>query len=85
MSTYTISTTGSHRHRALRATYDTQEEAAEALRGVMGWTEIHLSDSYPVGDGHDSAVSAYETEAARAADQDGAYAPRIVESAAGTP
>jgi hypothetical protein len=77
MSTYTIRTAGSHQGRALDATYETQEDAAEALRVAMGWSEIHLSGSYAAGDGHDSAVSAYETEEACERDQDGAHAPRI--------
>lgn len=58
--------------------YDTQEEAAEALRSLMGWDTIVLSDSYAI-DARRNAVSAYETQHACDQDAGGAYAPRIIE------
>jgi hypothetical protein len=76
---YRISTSDGRQGRALDATYDTRDEAAEALRELMGWDEIALSDPYAVGDGHRTAVSAYPTESECEADEDGAHAPRIGE------
>ncbi|HEX9156006.1 MAG TPA: hypothetical protein VF819_10605 [Nitrospira sp.] len=73
--TYTISTTDGRQDRALGREYTTGDEAAEAIRRMMGWDEIYLSDSYAVDSG--DAVSAYETQEACDADEEGAHAPRI--------
>lgn len=77
---FTISTTDGSQSRYLGVEYATGELAAEALREARGWAEVYLSDSYAVGDGHQSAVSAYETEAERDADASGSHAPRITET-----
>lgn len=72
---YEISNANGMTGRAWTSTYDTQGDAAEALREAMGWSAIILSDAYATDRG--DAVSAYETQSECDADQDGARAPRI--------
>lgn len=56
--------------------YETREDAAEAIRESMGWSSVVLSESFAVDDG--TAWCTYETQEECDADQEGAYAPRIV-------
>lgn len=87
-TTYTIDNCNGRTGRAWDATYASEDEAVEALRVAMGWTEIVLSDDYAITlpddeDGrqrHGSAWSAYPTQEECDADRDGgAQAPRVVE------
>lgn len=79
MNKYKISTSDGRRRD--QTEYETQEDAAEALRMTMGWDKIVLSGRYTVGTGSDDleqdAVSAYATQEECDADQEGAHAPRI--------
>jgi hypothetical protein len=83
LTTYKISNSNGLSGVAWDHDYETQDEAAEAIRTAYGWDEVVLSDSYSVGNdygtGDADAVSAYETQEECDADQDGAHAPRIVE------
>jgi len=62
-------------------TYETQDEAVAALGGAMGWADPVVSDDFPGGDGHTCAVCVYETQEECDDDDDGAYAPRVIEEA----
>lgn len=77
MTTYQIRNTEGRQGRAWTRTYDSLDEATEALRVELGWDGIVLSDSFATDLG--SAVCAYETQEECDADEEGAYAPRIVE------
>jgi hypothetical protein len=64
--------------------YNSQGDAASALRLAMGWDDICLSDEFCDGSYEDGgmwvekdAVCAYETQEECNADGEGAYAPRI--------
>jgi hypothetical protein len=79
MATYKITTTDGRQDRRLDAEYETRDEAAEALRAVMGWDDVVLSDGFAV-DESSNAVCAYATQWECDADCEGAYAPRIVQT-----
>ena len=59
------------------STHATEAEAVEEVVETMGWGEAYASDYYDTDRG--SAVSLYESAAECDADDEGAYAPRIVE------
>ena len=75
---FTISNSNGITGGAWAEEYDTQDDALDALCEAFGIDrdEAVTSDSYAVDEGN--AVSVYATEAECEADQDGAYAPRIV-------
>ncbi len=77
-TTYKIVTTDGSQDLRLRETYASEGEAAEALRQVMGWDSIVLSDSYTVSETED-ARSAYSSQEECDEDQEGTHAPRVVE------
>lgn len=56
--------------------YKTRHEAAHAIREAMGWDGVVLSPSFAADD--TAAWCAYESQEYRDADQEGAYAPRII-------
>ena len=59
--------------------YATLDEAADAIRREMGWTEIHLSDWFPWSEVAIPTYAAYATKEERDAGGDYANAPWIYE------
>jgi hypothetical protein len=81
--TYTIRYPG-HDYLDGHGNHETPEAAADCIRRALSWDDVVLCDPYdvptePSDDSLTTAWSAYETQAECDADQDGAYAPRIVE------
>jgi hypothetical protein len=80
--TYKITDTEGRSGGAWSQTYETREEAAVALRDAFGWEGVVLSHGYSDVDGNGvetTAWSAYDSSEDCDSDNDGAYAPRIVE------
>lgn len=68
-------------------TYATREEAVDAVRRAYGWDEAHVSPDFATSERDEegaarevSAVCVYETAEERDADEEGAHAPRVVET-----
>lgn len=61
-------------------TYETREEAGEALRQAMGWTGLVFSPAFTASESS-TGYEAYETQAECDALDDGdPYAPRVIKT-----
>jgi len=66
-----------------RRTFDSIFDAIDAIEKEMGWADAVCSDWFSTGDGSTDACCVYETEEECVADDEGAYAPRIIRGAVG--
>jgi hypothetical protein len=75
---FAIRNAGNERDAAVRAHYDSLEDARSALRELLGWPEVQLGPGYTTP-GTDSQIwCAYRTLAEAEADPDGLNTPCIV-------
>ena len=74
-----ITNTSGRSDRSWSRDYETREDAAEAIRNAMGWDSVVLSESFAVDD--TTGWCAYESQEECDADQEGAYAPRVLRAA----